>query len=51
MQKKAFDYLDAPIEFISGEDIPLPYAVNLERLALPREEQIIEAAKNACYYK
>jgi pyruvate dehydrogenase E1 component beta subunit len=51
VQKKAFDYLDAPIEFISGEDIPLPYAVNLERLALPREEQIIEAAKNACYYK
>ena len=48
---EAFDYLDAPPEFVSGKDIPLPYAVNLEKLALPQEEEIIMAAKKACYYK
>ncbi|MDX1923701.1 MAG: pyruvate dehydrogenase complex E1 component subunit beta [Rickettsiaceae bacterium] len=51
VQSKVFDYLDAPIEFVSGKDIPLPYAANLEKLALPREVDIIEAAQRACYYK
>ncbi|NDB82579.1 MAG: pyruvate dehydrogenase complex E1 component subunit beta [Alphaproteobacteria bacterium] len=51
VQSKAFDYLDAPTEFISGKDVPLPYAVNLEKLALPQVEDIIESAKRACYYK
>lgn len=51
VQTKAFDYLDAPVEFVSGKDIPLPYAENLEKLALPREEDIIEAVKRVCYFR
>ncbi|MDX2050382.1 MAG: pyruvate dehydrogenase complex E1 component subunit beta [Rickettsiaceae bacterium] len=49
VQNKAFDYLDAPVEFVSGKDVPLPYAANLEKLALPSELDIIEATKKACY--
>lgn len=49
IMQKAFDYLDAPIEIISGKDIPLPYAVNLEKLALPSLEDVIMAAKKVCY--
>lgn len=51
IMNKAFDYLDAPVEFVTGKDVPLPYAANLEKLALPSVEEIIEAAKRACYYK
>jgi pyruvate dehydrogenase E1 component beta subunit len=51
IQSKAFDYLDAPVEFVAGKDVPLPYAANLEKLALPREVDIIDAAKKACYYR
>lgn len=47
--QKAFDYLDAPIKTISGKDVPLPYAVNLEKLALPQVEEIVEAIKKTCY--
>lgn len=47
--KLAFDYLDAPVEIISGKDVPLPYASNLEKLALPALEEIIDAVKRACY--
>ena len=50
VMKEAFDYLDAPIEIVSGKDVPLPYAVNLEKLALPSESDIIEAVKKVCYY-
>jgi pyruvate dehydrogenase E1 component subunit beta len=46
---QAFDYLDAPPAKISGADVPMPYAANLERLALPTTEQVIEAAKSVCY--
>lgn len=49
VMKHAFDYLDAPVEIVSGKDVPLPYAVNLERLALPSVEDIVVAAKQVCY--
>jgi pyruvate dehydrogenase E1 component beta subunit len=46
---RAFDYLDAPPAKISGADVPMPYAANLERLALPSVEQVVAAAKAVCY--
>jgi pyruvate dehydrogenase E1 component beta subunit len=46
---EAFDYLDAPPTKISGADVPMPYAANLETLALPSVEKIIAAAKSVCY--
>jgi pyruvate dehydrogenase E1 component beta subunit len=45
----AFDYLDAPPLKITGADVPMPYAANLEKLALPSVEQVVEAAKSVCY--
>jgi len=51
IMREAFDYLDAPVEIVSGKDVPLPYAVNLEKLSLPTTSEIIEAAKKACYTK
>ncbi|KAK4488736.1 hypothetical protein RD792_004517 [Penstemon davidsonii] len=41
----SFDYLDAPVERIGGADVPMPYAANLERMALPQVEDIVRAAK------
>ena len=49
VMEKAFDYLDAPVIRISGKDVPMPYAANLEKLALPSVEEIIEAAKAVTY--
>lgn len=49
--KAAFDYLDAPVEVVSGKDVPLPYAPNLEKLALPSVNDIVHAAAVACYIK
>jgi pyruvate dehydrogenase E1 component beta subunit len=49
VMREAFDYLDSPIEIVSGKDVPLPYAENLEKLALPSTEDIVLAAKRACY--
>ncbi len=46
---QAFDYLDSPPARIAGADVPMPYAANLEKLALPTVEQIVEAAKAVCY--
>jgi pyruvate dehydrogenase E1 component beta subunit len=46
---QAFDYLDAPPAKVSRADVPMPYAANLERLALPSAEQVIEAVKAVCY--
>jgi pyruvate dehydrogenase E1 component beta subunit len=46
---QAFDYLDAPPARITGEDVPMPYAANLEKLALPSVDQVVEAAKAVCY--
>ncbi|MBS0219770.1 MAG: pyruvate dehydrogenase complex E1 component subunit beta [Proteobacteria bacterium] len=48
MMDHAFDWLDAPVKRVAGLDIPLPYAANLERLALPQVENIIEAARAVC---
>ena len=45
----AFDYLDAPVARVSGKDVPMPYAANLEKLALPSVADVVEAAKAACY--
>ena len=42
----AFDYLDARV---SGKDAPMPYAANLEKLALPSVAEVVEAAKAVCY--
>lgn len=47
--KEAFDYLDAAPEVVSGKDVPLPYAENLEKMSLPTVEDIVAAAKRACY--
>ncbi len=46
---KAFDYLDAPPIRVAAEDVPLPYAVNLEKLALPNADKIVRAVKTVCY--
>jgi pyruvate dehydrogenase E1 component beta subunit len=45
----AFDYLDAPVIRICGKDVPMPYAANLEKLALPNAGEIVAAAKVVCY--
>jgi len=45
----AFDYLDAPPTKVSGKDVPMPYANNLEKLALPTVDDLIEAVKAVCY--
>jgi len=47
--QEAFDYLDAPPTTVSGEDVPMPYAANLEKLALPSTEKVSKAAKSVCY--
>ncbi len=49
MMEYAFDYLDAPLKRVTGEDVPMPYAANLEAMALPQVEDIVEAAKEVCY--
>ena len=49
LMEQAFDYLDAPVMRVSGRDVPMPYAANLERLALPNVGEVIEAAKSICY--
>ena len=46
---EAFDDLDAPPMKITGADVPMPYAANLEKLALPSVEQVVAAAKSVCY--
>ena len=46
---QAFDYLDAPPTRVSGKDVPMPYAANLEKLALPSVAELVEAAKAVCY--
>ncbi|MBA3812944.1 MAG: pyruvate dehydrogenase complex E1 component subunit beta [Alphaproteobacteria bacterium] len=49
MMEHAFDYLDAPVVRVTGADVPMPYAANLEHLALPQVDAIVEAAKAVCY--
>jgi pyruvate dehydrogenase E1 component beta subunit len=49
IMEQAFDYLDAPVARVAGVDVPMPYAANLEKLALPQAAQIADAAKQVCY--
>jgi pyruvate dehydrogenase E1 component beta subunit len=45
----AFDWLDAPVTRVTGKDVPMPYAANLEKLALPSVAEVVAAAKTVCY--
>ena len=45
----AFDHLDAPVQRVTGKDVPMPYAANLERMALPQTEDVVRAVKAVCY--
>jgi len=45
--ENGFDYLDAPVKRVSGKDVPMPYAKNLEKLAIPQLDDIIAAVKDA----
>src|SRR5215471_10748539 len=47
--EQAFDYLDAPVARVSGKNVPMPYAANLEKLALPSAAEVVAAAKAVCY--
>jgi pyruvate dehydrogenase E1 component beta subunit len=49
VMERAFDYLDAPVARVSGKDVPMPYAANLEKLALPSVAEVVAAAKAVCY--
>jgi pyruvate dehydrogenase E1 component beta subunit len=49
IMEHAFDYLDAPVARVSGKDVPMPYAANLEKLALPSAAEVVAAAKAVCY--
>jgi pyruvate dehydrogenase E1 component beta subunit len=49
MMEECFDWLDAPVKRVSGKDVPLPYAANLERLAVPQVEDIVAAARDVAY--
>ena len=49
MMEQAFDHLDAPVIRVTGKDVPMPYAANLEKLALPQANDIVAAARQACY--
>jgi pyruvate dehydrogenase E1 component beta subunit len=49
VMQRAFDYLDAPVVTITGKDVPMPYAANLEKLALPSVAEVVEAVKSVTY--
>ncbi|WP_020176311.1 pyruvate dehydrogenase complex E1 component subunit beta [Methyloferula stellata] len=49
LMAEAFDYLDAPVLRVTGRDVPMPYAANLEKLALPSVADVVQAAKAVCY--
>jgi pyruvate dehydrogenase E1 component beta subunit len=49
VMEEAFDYLDAPVKRVTGKDVPMPYAANLEKLAIPQIADIVQAAKEVCY--
>ncbi len=49
IMENAFDYLDAPVARVCGKDVPMPYAANLEKLALPSVAELVEATKAVCY--
>jgi pyruvate dehydrogenase E1 component beta subunit len=49
IMQRAFDYLDAPVISLTGRDVPMPYAANLEKLALVTTAEVVEAVKSVCY--
>jgi pyruvate dehydrogenase E1 component subunit beta len=49
VMEEAFDWLDAPVARVAGKDVPMPYAANLEKLALPSVDEVVEAAKAVSY--
>jgi pyruvate dehydrogenase E1 component beta subunit len=49
IMEEAFDYLDAPVARVSGKNVPMPYAANLEKLALPSVAEVVQAAKAVSY--
>jgi pyruvate dehydrogenase E1 component beta subunit len=49
LMQQAFDYLDAPVINCTGKDVPMPYAANLEKLALVTVDEVVAAAKSVCY--
>ncbi len=49
VMEQAFDWLDAPITRVTGKDVPMPYAANLEKLALPQVEDITATALATCH--
>ena len=49
IMQRAFDYLDAPVINCAGKDVPMPYAANLEKLALLTTAEVVEAVKSVCY--
>src|SRR5713226_2172286 len=49
VMEECFDWLDAPVKRVAGKDVPLPYAANLERLAVPQVEDIVAAAREVTY--
>ena len=49
ISENVFDWLDAPVTRVTGKDVPMPYAANLEKLALPQVDDIINACLKVCY--
>ncbi len=49
IMERAFDHLDAPVVNLTGKDVPMPYAANLEKLALVTSAEVVEAVKSVCY--
>ncbi|WP_293867725.1 pyruvate dehydrogenase complex E1 component subunit beta [uncultured Alsobacter sp.] len=49
IMERAFDYLDAPVKRVTGKDVPMPYAANLEKLALPNVQEVIDACRAVTY--
>ena len=49
LMEDAFDYLDAPVIRVTNADVPMPYAANLEKLAVVTDDQVVAAAKKVCY--
>ncbi len=49
IQREAFDHLDAPVLRVTGPDAPMPYARNLENLAFPRADYVVQAVRKVCY--
>lgn len=49
MESEAFDYIDAPVERVTGVDVPMPYSISIEQKAIPQVENIVNSVLRACY--